>query len=165
MHFIFVYFVRGGFSTKIKFTPKAQSKAENPQWSAAVRKLHAYERSEVPNIRKFSAYEIFRIYSTIQSHTKISVLFLAKAVVNDKTPSRSFLSRLFTAENGKRQQETISAFAGLQSAMETLPQARELAIWRNFIAYYSAHLWAQKCALKCKNFFPLFGISGTNMRV
>ena len=63
MHSIFVYFVRGGFRTKIKCTLKIQSKAENPQRSVAVRKFHAYERSGVPRIRKFSAYEIFWIYS------------------------------------------------------------------------------------------------------
>ena len=63
MHFIFVYFVRGGFRTKIKCILKFQSKSENPQRSVAVRKFHAYERSGVPRIRKFSAYEIFWIYS------------------------------------------------------------------------------------------------------
>ena len=45
MHFIFVYFVRGGFRTKIKCTLKFQSKSENLQRSAAVRKFHANERS------------------------------------------------------------------------------------------------------------------------
>ena len=63
MHFIFVYFVRSGFRTKIKCIPKIQSKSQNQQPSAAVRKFHAYERSGVPRIRKFSAYEIFWIYS------------------------------------------------------------------------------------------------------
>ena len=63
MHFIFVYFVRGGFRTKIKCILKIQSKSENLQRSAAVRKFHAYERSGVRRIRKFSAYEIFWIYS------------------------------------------------------------------------------------------------------
>ena len=46
---------------------KAQSKSENPQQGAAVRKFHAYKRSEVPEIRKFSAYEIFWIYSIYYS--------------------------------------------------------------------------------------------------
>ena len=63
MHFIFVYFVRGGFCTKIKCILKIQSKSENPQRLVAVRKFHAYERSGVPRIRKFSAYELFWIYS------------------------------------------------------------------------------------------------------
>ena len=51
MHFIFVYqyFVRGGFGTKIKCTLKIQSKSDNPQRLVAV--------------RKFRAYEIFWIYS------------------------------------------------------------------------------------------------------
>ena len=72
MHFIFVYFVRGGFRTKIKCILKFQSTSENPQHSATVRKFHAYERSGVPRIRKFSAYEIFWIYSsdfTVHIHT------------------------------------------------------------------------------------------------
>ena len=48
MHVIFVYFVRSGFRTKIKCTRKVQSKSENPQQSATVRKFHAYERLECP---------------------------------------------------------------------------------------------------------------------
>ena len=48
MHVIFVYFVRGGFRTKIKCMRKGQSKSENRQRSATVRKFHAYERSENP---------------------------------------------------------------------------------------------------------------------
>ena len=64
MHFIFVYFVRGSFRTKIKCKLKIQSKSENPHPSAAVRKFHAYERSGGPRMRKFSAYEIFWIYSS-----------------------------------------------------------------------------------------------------
>ena len=47
-HVIFVYFVRSGFRTKIKCIPKVQSKSENPQRSATVRKFHAYERPESP---------------------------------------------------------------------------------------------------------------------
>ena len=43
MHVIFVYFVRGGFCTKIKCMCKVQSKWENSQRSATVRKFHAYE--------------------------------------------------------------------------------------------------------------------------
>ena len=65
MHFIFIYFVRGGFHTKIKCMLNIPSKPENPQRSAAVRKFHAYERSGVPRIRKFSAYEIFWNYSAL----------------------------------------------------------------------------------------------------
>ena len=49
MHVIFVYFVHGGFRTKIKCMRTVQSKSENLQRSATVRKL--------------SAYEIFWIYS------------------------------------------------------------------------------------------------------
>ena len=67
MHFIFVHFVRGGFRTKIKCILKIESKSENPQRSVVVRKFHAYERSGVPRIRKFSAYEIFWIYSMVKS--------------------------------------------------------------------------------------------------
>ena len=43
---------------------KGQSKSENPQQSAGVRKFHAYEKSEVHSIRKFSVHEKFWIYST-----------------------------------------------------------------------------------------------------
>ena len=50
-----------------KWTLKDQSKSKSLQWSTAVRKFHAFERSEVPRIRKFSAYEIFWIYSTLKS--------------------------------------------------------------------------------------------------
>ena len=65
-HFIFVYFVHGGFRTKMKCVLILQNKAENLQRLAAVRKLHAFERSEVTRIRTLSAYEIFWIYSTSQ---------------------------------------------------------------------------------------------------
>ena len=66
MHFIFVYFIHDGFRTKIKCILKLiQSRSENLQRSAAVQKFHAYERSEVPNIQKVSAYQIFWIYSTL----------------------------------------------------------------------------------------------------
>ena len=43
MRVAFVYFVRGGFRTKIKCMRKVKSKSENPQRSATVRKFHAYE--------------------------------------------------------------------------------------------------------------------------
>ena len=69
MHFIFVYIIRGGFRTKKKCILKFQSKSENLQRSGAVRKFHAFERSGVPSIRKFSAYEIFWIYSTFHPAT------------------------------------------------------------------------------------------------
>ena len=63
MHFIFEYFVRSGFRTKIECVLNLQSKAKNPQRLAAVWKFHAYERSEVTRIRKLSADEIFWICS------------------------------------------------------------------------------------------------------
>ena len=47
MHEIFVYFVRGGFRTKIKCMRNVQSKSENQQRSATVRKFHA----DVCNLR------------------------------------------------------------------------------------------------------------------
>ena len=62
MIFIFVYFVRGRFRTKIISMRKAQSKSENQQQSETVRKCCAYERSEISNLWKFSTYKIFRIY-------------------------------------------------------------------------------------------------------
>ena len=65
IHVIFVYSVRGGFRTKIKCIRKVRSKWKNPQQSTAVRKFRVYERLVVPSIRKFSAYEIFWIYSTL----------------------------------------------------------------------------------------------------
>ena len=64
MHFIFVYFVLRDFRMKIKCILKIQSKSENPQRSASVRKSHAHERPGIPGIRKFSAYKICWIYST-----------------------------------------------------------------------------------------------------
>ena len=75
---------------------------------------------------------------------------LRKGRVFDFVPSyliRSLLSRTWATSHW--QQETVSAFAGLQSAMEALPQAHELAHRRNIIAYLnSVHLWAQQCAQK-----------------
>ena len=74
LRFIFVYFVCGGFRTKIKCVLRLnlQSKAQNPQRLAAVREVHSYERSEVtskgrrsPANEKFSAYENIWIYSTL----------------------------------------------------------------------------------------------------
>ena len=40
---------------KIKCVLKIQSKSDNPQQLVVVRKFHAYERSGVPGLRKFSA--------------------------------------------------------------------------------------------------------------
>ena len=60
--FSYISYARS-FRTKIKCIRKVQSKSENPQRSAIVRKFHAYETSKSPAIRKFSAYEIFWIYS------------------------------------------------------------------------------------------------------
>ena len=77
MHFIlFFFFVRGGFRLKIKCVLNLQSKVDNSRQLAAVRKFHVYERSEVTRIRKFSAYEIFWIYSnnidnTTQKHKQL----------------------------------------------------------------------------------------------
>ena len=48
MHVIFVYFVRSGFRTKIKFMRKVHSKSEHLHRSATVRKFRAYERLESP---------------------------------------------------------------------------------------------------------------------
>ena len=49
--FTFVYFVRGGFRAKIRCIRNAKSKSENSQRSKTVRKFHAYERLEIPDIR------------------------------------------------------------------------------------------------------------------
>ena len=66
---------------------------------------------------------------------------------------RPFKKLFITALHGRErqatdmQQETVSAIAGLQSAMGALLQAHELARRRNFIAYLnSVQLWAQQCA-------------------
>ena len=66
MHVIFVYFVRSGFCTKIKCMRKVQSKSENPQWSATVRKVHAYESSESPGYEnwvrtKYSGFTVIKL--------------------------------------------------------------------------------------------------------
>ena len=53
MHVIFVYFVRGGFCTKIKCMRKLKSKSENLQRPATVQKFHAYERLESPGYKKW----------------------------------------------------------------------------------------------------------------
>ena len=82
VHVIFVYFVRGGFRTKIKCMQKVQSKSENPQRSATVRKFHTHEVGE-PRIRKLSAYEIFWIYSTHGAVTRRQTFNPAKSAVVD----------------------------------------------------------------------------------
>ena len=94
MHFIFVDFVRGGFCTKIKCTRKIQSKSENPQRPAAVRKFHAYERSEVPNLQKFSAYEIFWIYRVKFCYARASSSFspLKSKCLPEKAAKQSWSS-------------------------------------------------------------------------
>ena len=64
---LFSYFSYAAASVqKYNAYEKVQTKSENLPWSAAVRKFHAYERSEFPNIRKFSVYEVFWIYSMNQ---------------------------------------------------------------------------------------------------
>ena len=65
MHVIFVYFVCGGFRTKIKCMRKGQIKSENRQRSATARKFYAYERSESPGYEnwvrtKYSGFTIYR---------------------------------------------------------------------------------------------------------
>ena len=65
MYVIFVYFVRGGFCTKIKCMRKVQRKSENPQESATVWKFHAYERSESPGYEnwvrtKYSGFTVIK---------------------------------------------------------------------------------------------------------
>ena len=92
MHFIFVHFVRGGLRTKIKCILKIQSKSENPQRSVAVRKFHAYERSGVRRIQKFSAYEIFWIYSILL------VMNLVREAMNDYEGSIADEARLGLTE-------------------------------------------------------------------
>ena len=80
MILIFVYFVRGVFRTKIICIEKVQSKSENPLPSVAVLKFHAYERSEIPSIRKLSAYGIFWIFVLFIAghvHTVFDCLVLA----------------------------------------------------------------------------------------
>ena len=66
MHDIFVYFVRGGFRTKLKCMRKVQSKSENPQRSATVRKFHAYERSESPGYENWvrTEYSGFTVHDS-----------------------------------------------------------------------------------------------------
>ena len=58
MLFVFVYFIRGGFRTKIPCIRVGCDRL------IRIEDQRLYERLEVPNIRKFSAHEIFWIYST-----------------------------------------------------------------------------------------------------
>ena len=67
MHVIFVYFVRGGFRTKIKCMRKLKSKSENLQRPATVRKFHAYERLESPGYEnwvrtKYSGFTVLAVF-------------------------------------------------------------------------------------------------------
>ena len=78
MHVIFVYFVHGGFRTKIKCMRKVQSRSENPQRSATVRKFHAYERSESPGYEnwvrtKYSGFTVANISGSAVGHTAWSI--------------------------------------------------------------------------------------------
>ena len=57
-----------------KMRTNTMRKLHSHSRSAAVRKCHAYERSEVSGIRKFSAYEIFWIYSMLKTQRCISTL-------------------------------------------------------------------------------------------
>ena len=58
---------------KIKCVLIVQSKSENLQRSAAVRKFRVYERSGGPSIQKFSAYKIFWIYSALVAIIKTEI--------------------------------------------------------------------------------------------
>ena len=78
MHFIFVYFVRGGFRPKIECVLNIQSKAGKPQRLAAARKFHVYDMSEVTRIRKLSAYEIF--WSTVSASWRMQVEKIDEAI-------------------------------------------------------------------------------------
>ena len=74
-HVIFVYFVRGGFRTKIKCTQKVQSKSENPQRSATVRKFHVYERLESPRHENWvrTKYSGFTVNDTTFSAYTVAI--------------------------------------------------------------------------------------------
>ena len=69
MHFIFVYFVRGGFRTKIKCIQKVQSKSEG-QHSEQYENFMGTGPRKVggPKRAKISAHEIFWIYSRFLVH-------------------------------------------------------------------------------------------------
>ena len=70
MHVIFVYFVRGGFRTKIKCIRNWSKGSKQVRESTAVSmvsdctKISCVRNVGEPRIRKLSAYEIFWIYST-----------------------------------------------------------------------------------------------------
>ena len=71
------------------------------------------------------------VYHSVTYHQLAFYSPIKKPLSMIKAP----LSRLFTAVSGTPlKQETVSAFAGLQSAMEALPRAHELAQWWNFRA-------------------------------
>ena len=62
MHVIFVYFVRGGFRTKIKACKRYKQVRESAAVSDCT-KISCVRKVGEPRIRKMSAYEIFWIYS------------------------------------------------------------------------------------------------------
>ena len=71
----------------------------------AVRKIHTYERSEVPRrIRKFSAYEIFWIYSTLQLvHRPIPITRFPPGLPLNPTSNKHWpirIARRTTSEQG-----------------------------------------------------------------
>ena len=94
MHVIFVYFVRGGFRTKIKGMQKVQSKTENLQWSATVRKFHAYERSESPEYENGvrTKYSGFTVCPIKKMHSVLPTCYVLKQPCTEEAValSRSF---------------------------------------------------------------------------
>ena len=71
MHDIFVYFVHGGFRTKINCMRKVHSKSENPQRSVTVRNFHACEQSESPGYEnwvrtKYSGFTVLLYFENQQ---------------------------------------------------------------------------------------------------
>ena len=67
MHVIFVYFVPGGFRTKIKCMRKVQGKSRESAAVSDCTKISCVRKVGEPRIRKLSAYEIFWIYSTLKN--------------------------------------------------------------------------------------------------
>ena len=85
---LFVYFVCG-VRTKTKCELKVQIESENPQRSAAVRKVHAYEGPGVTSIRKVSAYKIFLTNSTCQMKTKAQETTAKMAVFRHQSQAQN----------------------------------------------------------------------------
>ena len=91
MHF-FVYSVCGSLCTeiicvpaKILFNSQYQCvHIASPDRSVAVRKFLACERLEVPSIRKFSAYEMFWIFSSVCAGGGGGVTMKRKCQMNGK---------------------------------------------------------------------------------